>query len=104
MIHPHMLVSKKDNRSHKQSTACSSLPITNSSVPTPGNRAFGLRTDSGLTAFPLSKAKKRLLGNFGSLVVFYRLLYRWPEAQARAARSPLWWLIPDRRLEKAVAS
>jgi hypothetical protein len=45
----------------------------------PGNRAFGLRTGSGLTAFPLVKAKKRLLGNFGSLVVFYRLLVRWPE-------------------------
>ncbi len=45
----------------------------------PGNRAFGLRTDSGLTAFPLTKAKKRLLGNFGSLVAFYRLLVRWPE-------------------------
>jgi hypothetical protein len=45
----------------------------------PGNRAFGLRTDSGLSAFPLIKAKKRLLGNFGSLVAFYRLLVRWPE-------------------------
>ena len=45
----------------------------------PGNRAFGLRTGSGLTAFPLTKAKKRLLGNFGSLVAFYRLLVRWPE-------------------------
>jgi hypothetical protein len=45
----------------------------------PGNRAFGFRTDSGLTAFPLTKAKKRLLGNFGSLVAFYRLLVRWPE-------------------------
>jgi hypothetical protein len=44
-----------------------------------GNRSFGLRTDSGLTAFPLTKAKKRLLGNFGSLVAFYRLLVRWPE-------------------------
>jgi hypothetical protein len=47
----------------------------------PGNRAFGLRTDSGLTAFPLTKAKKRLLGNFGSLVAFYRLLERWPETR-----------------------
>ena len=46
----------------------------------PGNSAFGLRTDSGLTAFPLTKAKKRLLGNFGSLVAFYRLLVRWPES------------------------
>ncbi len=45
----------------------------------PGNRAFGLRTGSGLTAFPLTKAKKRLLGNFGSLVAFYRLLVQWPE-------------------------
>ena len=45
----------------------------------PGNRSFGLRTGSGLTAFPLTKAKKRLLGNFGSLVAFYRLLVRWPE-------------------------
>ena len=45
----------------------------------PGNRAFGLRTGSGLTAFPLVKSKKRLLGNFGSLVAFYRLLVRWPE-------------------------
>ena len=47
----------------------------------PGSRAFGMRTDSGLVAFPLTKAKKRLLGNFGSLVAFYRLLMRWPEAQ-----------------------
>jgi hypothetical protein len=45
----------------------------------PGGRAFGLRTASGLTAFPLTKAKKRVLGNFGSLVAFYRLLVRWPE-------------------------
>ena len=48
-------------------------------APLGGTRAFGLRTDSGLTAFPLTKAKKRLLGNFGSLVAFYRLLVRWPE-------------------------
>ncbi len=54
-------------------------------APMPGNRAFGLRTDSGLTAFPLTKAKKRLLGNFGSLVAFYRLLVRWPETQELAA-------------------
>lgn len=54
----------------------------------PGNRAFGLRTDSGLTAFPLTKAKKRLLGNFGSLVAFYRLLVRWPETGEVAAHSP----------------
>jgi hypothetical protein len=47
----------------------------------PGGRAFGLRTDSGLVAFPLTKAKKRLLGNFGSLVAFYRLLMAWPDAQ-----------------------
>jgi hypothetical protein len=46
----------------------------------PGGRAFGLRTDSGLNAFPLTKAKKRLLGNLGSLVAFYQLLVRWPEA------------------------
>jgi hypothetical protein len=45
----------------------------------PGGRAFGLRTDAGLTAFPMTKAKKRLLGNIGSLVAFYRLLVRWPE-------------------------
>ncbi len=44
--------------------------------------------DSGLTAFPLTKAKKRLLGNFGSLVAFYRLLVRWPETQEVAADSP----------------
>ena len=50
----------------------------------PGNRAFGLRTDSGLTAFPLTKAKKRLLGNFGSLVAFHRLLVRWPETGVTA--------------------
>lgn len=53
----------------------------------PGNRAFGLRTDSGLSAFPLTKAKKRLLGNFGSLVAFYRLLVRWPETQEVAGGS-----------------
>jgi hypothetical protein len=47
----------------------------------PGGRAFGMRTDSGLVAFPLTKAKKRLLGNFGSLVAFYRLLMGWPEPQ-----------------------
>jgi len=46
-------------------------------APMPGGRAFGLRTDSGLTAFPLTKAKKRLLGNLGSLVAFYRLLVEW---------------------------
>jgi hypothetical protein len=39
-----------------------------------------MRTDSGLVAFPLTKAKKRLLGNFGSLVAFYRLLTRWPNS------------------------
>jgi hypothetical protein len=54
----------------------------------PGNRAFGLRTGSGLTAFPLTKAKKRLLGNFGSLVAFYRLLVRWPETADMAVYSP----------------
>jgi len=54
----------------------------------PGNRSFGLRTGSGLTAFPLTKAKKRLLGNFGSLVAFYRLLVRWPETGDMAAQSP----------------
>jgi hypothetical protein len=43
----------------------------------PGGRAFGLRTNAGLTAFPLTKAKKRLLGNFGSLVAFYQLLVTW---------------------------
>lgn len=48
-------------------------------APMPGGRAFGLRTDAGLTAFPMTKAKKRLLGNIGSLVAFYRLLVRWPE-------------------------
>ena len=46
-----------------------------------GGRAFGLRTDSGLVAFPLTKAKKRLLGDFGSLVAFYRLLMTWPDAE-----------------------
>jgi hypothetical protein len=45
----------------------------------PGGRAFGLRSASGLTTFPLTKAKKRLLGNFGSLVAFYEMLVRWPE-------------------------
>jgi hypothetical protein len=48
-------------------------------APMPGGRAFGLRTASGLTAFPMTKAKKRLLGNIGSLVAFYRLMERWPE-------------------------
>src|ERR1035437_2546306 len=47
-------------------------------APMPGSRAFGLCTEAGLTAFPLTKAKKRLLGNIGSLVAFYRLLVRWP--------------------------
>jgi hypothetical protein len=56
-------------------------------APMPGTRAFGLRTDSGLTAFPLTKAKKRLLGNFGSLVAFYRLLVRWPETPEAAGDS-----------------
>jgi len=57
----------------------------------PGNRAFGLRTDSGLTAFPLTKAKKRLLGNFGSLVAFYRLLVRWPETGGSGRPQPRQW-------------
>jgi len=48
----------------------------------PGGRAFGLRTASGLIAFPLTKAKKRLLGDFGSLVAFYEMLSRWPEIRA----------------------
>jgi len=43
----------------------------------PVGRAFGLRTAAGLTAFPLTKAKKRLLGDFGSLVAFYQLLVGW---------------------------
>jgi hypothetical protein len=43
----------------------------------PVGRAFGLRTSTGLTAFPLTKAKKRLLGDFGSLVAFYELLVEW---------------------------
>ncbi|HEX7492559.1 MAG TPA: hypothetical protein VF337_12745 [Candidatus Limnocylindrales bacterium] len=43
----------------------------------PVGRAFGLRTSAGLTAFPLTKAKKRLLGDFGSLVAFYTLLVSW---------------------------
>jgi hypothetical protein len=51
-------------------------------VAMPGGRAFGLRTTAGLTAFPLTKAKKRLLGNFGSLVAFYRLLVTWRERAA----------------------
>jgi hypothetical protein len=48
-------------------------------APLARSRAFGLRTDSGLTAFPQTKAKKRLLGNIGSLVAFYSLLVRWPD-------------------------
>jgi hypothetical protein len=48
-------------------------------VAMPGGRSFGFRTASGLTAFPLTKAKKRLLGNIGSLVAFYRLMVRWPD-------------------------
>lgn len=51
-------------------------------VAMPGGRAFGLRTAAGLTAFPLTKAKKRLLGDFGSLVEFYGLLMKWPEKAA----------------------
>ena len=51
-------------------------------VAMPGGRAFGLRTAAGLTAFPLTKAKKRLLGDFGSLVEFYGLLMKWPEKVA----------------------
>lgn len=50
-------------------------------VTMPGGRSFGFRTASGLTVFPLTKAKKRLLGNIGSLVAFYRLMVRWPEAE-----------------------
>ena len=57
-------------------------------APMPGSRAFGLCTEAGLTAFPLTKAKKRLLGNIGSLVAFYRLLVRWPERPEAAVRSP----------------
>ena len=48
-------------------------------APMPGGRAFGLRTATGLTAFPMTKAKKRLLGNIGNLVAFYGLLVSWPE-------------------------
>ena len=50
-------------------------------VAMPGGRSFGFRTASGLTAFPLTKAKKRVLGNLGSLVAFYRLMVCWPDTE-----------------------
>ncbi|MGD0018254.1 MAG: hypothetical protein ABSD62_03290 [Candidatus Limnocylindrales bacterium] len=53
-------------------------------VAATGSRIFGLRTDAGLSAFPLSKARKRLQGaEHDSLGVLYNFLWRWPETQAR---------------------
>lgn len=42
-----------------------------------GRRVFAFRTDSGLTAFPLNSARKRLRGeDLDSLVLLYQLLLR----------------------------
>jgi hypothetical protein len=40
-----------------------------------------LAVAAGLVAYPLTKAKKRVLGNLGNLVGFYGLMVRWPEAE-----------------------
>ena len=53
-----------------------------------GNGVFGLRTDAGLSAFPLAKARKRLQGGEqDSLAVLYGFLWHWPETRARRRRS-----------------
>lgn len=53
-------------------------------VAATGNRLFGLRTDAGLSAFPLGRARKRLQGaQNDSLAVLYAFLLRWPETQKR---------------------
>jgi hypothetical protein len=57
-------------------------------VAASGDRVFGLRTDAGLSAFPLGKAKKRLQGaQHDSLATLYSFLWRWPETQAQRRRS-----------------
>ena len=49
-----------------------------------GNRVFGLRTDSGLSAFPLGKARKRLQrAENESLSALYAFLSGWTETQTR---------------------
>jgi len=54
----------------------------------PGNRVFGLRTDAGLSAFPLGQARKRLQGAENeSLAASYTFLWRWPETQTQRRRS-----------------
>jgi len=53
-----------------------------------GNSVFGLRTAAGLSAFPLSKARKRLQGaENDSLGSLYRWLWHWPETQQRRRAS-----------------
>lgn len=57
-------------------------------VAAAGNQIFGLRTDAGLSAFPLGKARKRLQGaENDSLAAVYTFLWRWPETQARRRES-----------------
>jgi len=57
-------------------------------VAATGNQVFGLRTDAGLSAFPLGKARKRLQGaENDSLAAVYTFLWRWPETQARRRES-----------------
>jgi hypothetical protein len=53
-------------------------------VAGPGNRIFGLRTNGGLSAFPLGQARRRLTGAANdSLAAMYRYLWNWPDTQAR---------------------
>ena len=53
-------------------------------VAATGDRVFGLRTNDGLSAFPLGKARKRLQGaENDSLAAVYSFLRRWPDTQAR---------------------
>jgi hypothetical protein len=49
-----------------------------------GNRVFGLRTNGGISAFPLGRAKRRLAGaENDSLGTLYSFLTHWPDIQAR---------------------
>jgi hypothetical protein len=57
-------------------------------VAASGSSVFGLRTDDGLNAFPLGKARKRLQrAENESLATLYGFLWRWPETVARRRSS-----------------
>jgi hypothetical protein len=71
-----------------------------------GNRVFGLRTDAGLSAFPLGKARKRLQrAENENLSGLYNFLARWTATQTkrRSIGSRFWGRTPPQEPAEAPA-